>query len=241
MLMFDNEPADWRDLQNLVAQMFSEMGADVFVGERVKLVRGAKEIDVRVVDKGTVPPSVYLCECKFWRNAVPQEVVHAFRTVMGDFGAHRGFLISREGFQAGAFEAAGNTNLNLVTFPELQELFFDRWIISVSHRFMPYADRLFPYWDPAGGKAPQVAWGNEDFDRFRRLNDAYLPFIELGPCLEMRGFEWRLPMAIPAVNHHGEVDGEITIASHRQLFNFLDANKDIAHRHYQRLFGEIAG
>ena len=74
------------------------------------------------------PPSVYLCECKHWRRAVPQEVVHAFRTVMADVGAHRGFIISIAGFQEGAFEAVANTNIDLVTFEELQEI-----LRSVAH------------------------------------------------------------------------------------------------------------
>src|SRR5213080_4807970 len=47
-------------------------------------------------DGHAVPPAVYLCECKFWTRPVPQEVVHAFRTVISDAGAHRGFVISHE-------------------------------------------------------------------------------------------------------------------------------------------------
>ena len=103
MRIFDQESTDWRELQDRVAQLFSEIGCDVKVAEQVTLVRGQKEIDVWVRDPQTTPASVYLCECKFWSKPVPQEVIHSFRTVISDFGAHRGFIISRAGFQAGAF------------------------------------------------------------------------------------------------------------------------------------------
>src|SRR5262249_1630354 len=159
------------DLQNRVAQLFSELGCDVAVGARLKLVRGAKEIDVCVRDAGTSRPSHYLCECKFWNKPVPQEVVHSFRTLVADYGAHRGFIISRAGVQAGAREAVRNTNVDLVTFPELQTIFFDRWRIAMGKRFMPYADRLFPYWDYPG-KMPKIRWREEHVKRQSQLVEA---------------------------------------------------------------------
>jgi hypothetical protein len=125
MLIFDQEPTDWREVQERVAQLFSEIGCDATIAQAVPLVRGRKEIDVLVRDPQTTPASVYLCECKYWSTPIPQEVVHSFRNVLADFGAHRGFLISRIGFQSGAIEAVKNTNLDLVTFDELQSLFFD--------------------------------------------------------------------------------------------------------------------
>jgi hypothetical protein len=35
-----------------------------------------------------------LCECKYWRSAVPQAVIHGFRTVVGDIGANKGYAIA---------------------------------------------------------------------------------------------------------------------------------------------------
>jgi hypothetical protein len=51
MRIFDHEPSDWVELQDRVAQLFSELDCDVKVGERVELVRGSKEIDVAVRDR----------------------------------------------------------------------------------------------------------------------------------------------------------------------------------------------
>jgi hypothetical protein len=93
--IFDHESADWRELQERVAQLFSEIGCDV-IPRRTQLLS--------------------ICECKFWSKPVPQEVIHSFRTVLSDLGAHRGFIIARTGFQAGAREAVTKTNLDLLTF-----------------------------------------------------------------------------------------------------------------------------
>ena len=116
MAVFDKDPDDWRELQAMTGQLFTEIGCNVEVGINLDILRGAKEIDVYARDEGVLPAATYLCECKLWKRAVPQEIVHAFRAVLGDAGAHRGFIISSAGFQRGAFEAARNTNIDLVTF-----------------------------------------------------------------------------------------------------------------------------
>jgi hypothetical protein len=61
-----------------------------------------------------------------WRTNVPREKVHAFRTVMDETGANRGYIISRIGFQIGAIEAADATNAELLTFEQFQERYFDK-------------------------------------------------------------------------------------------------------------------
>lgn len=238
MQFFDNDPTDWRELQDRVAQLFSEVGCDARVGERVKLVRGEKEIDVLVRDSQATPVSVYLCECKFWSNPIPQEVIHSFRTVLADFGAHRGFIISKAGFQSGAKESVKNTNLDLVTFGELQEIFFDRWRISMGKRYRPYADRLFPYWDFLG-KRPAIQWGQEHVARQQLLIEAYRPLVRIGPLFEMEGSVWQLPMTLPSLDENGNQNGSITLATYRQVYDFVDRCKDVALRQFQVLYGEI--
>ena len=238
MPIFDREPADWAELQDRVAQLFSELGCNVKVGERVKLVRGEKEIDVAVHDPQTTPHSLYLCECKFWSKPIPQEVIHSFRTVLADFGAHRGFIISRVGFQAGANEAVKNTNLDLLTFDELQSLFFDRWRIAMAKRYLPYADRLFPYWD-FPGKMPQIKWNEEHVHHQHILIEAYRPLLLIGPFFEMQGYVWSLPMMLPRLDESGNADGTITLSTYRQVYDFIERSKDLALRQFQVLYGEI--
>ncbi len=184
------------------------------------------------------PPSVYLCECKFWSKPVPQEVIHSFRTVLADFGAHRGFIISRVGFQAGAKEAVQNTNLDLLTFEELQALFFDRWRVAMGKRYRPQADRLFPYWDYPG-KMPKIKWNEKHVQRQQLLIEAYRPILHIGPLFEMEGSVWTLPITLPRLSESGNVDGTIILTTYRQVYNFIESSKDLAMKQFQVLYGEI--
>lgn len=238
MLCFDHDPQGWQELQNLTARLFSEIGCTATVGKRIKLVRGDKEIDVAVEDAHIAPPSRCLCECKYWNKAIPQEVIHSFRTVVADYGAHRGFIISIAGFQAGAHKAVENTNISLVTFAQLQEIFFDRWRRAMGKRYMPFGDRLFPYWDPVGGKRPPKMWGRPQIEKLVLLTEAYKPFIDLGPTLEWSDFHWNLPLEFPSVDANGDVNGEVSLKTYRQVYDFIETNKDNALKHFQILFGE---
>ena len=239
LAIFDRDPANWEELQDMTGQLFDEIGCEVVVGKPIDNVRGAKEIDVFVRDVAITPPAVYLCECKLWKRAVPQEIVHAFRTVMADVGAHRGFIISGAGFQKGAFEAATNTNIDLVTFGELQRIVGDRWRVNMGERLMPFADRLFAYWDPTGGRMPKFQWTESHRERHRRLMNAYEPLIHIGPVSRHYLFKREFPIILPAVNERGQFAGEVSINTYRQLYDFIDANKDLALYHFQVLHGEV--
>ena len=120
-------PKHWKALQADVAQILSECGFQVESNKTITTVRGKVDIDVFALDRSQTPPVIYLCECKLWNSNVPKREVHAFRTVVNDFGANWGLIISKKGFQSGAFEAAINTNLRLFNWQEFQSLFADRW------------------------------------------------------------------------------------------------------------------
>lgn len=102
-VIYDREPRDWQELQVLVADIFDTIGYQTEIGKVIATVRGAKEIDVYALDERKNPKLVLLCECKYWKNPVKQEIVHAFRTIIQDFGANLGFIIARNGFQSGAY------------------------------------------------------------------------------------------------------------------------------------------
>jgi hypothetical protein len=162
-----------------------------------------------------------------------------FRTVMADTGAHRGYIISRAGFQSGAFEATANTNIDLVTFAKLQEIFSDRWRIAMGERLTPYTDIFFPYWDPVGGRMPKFNWTREHVERQQKLIDAYRPMLMLRPLSDKRRFEALFPIILPAINERGEFEGEIIINGYRQLYDFIESSLPIALYHFQVLHGEV--
>jgi restriction system protein len=121
-------PKNWRDLQKQVAQILQECGLHSEIEKDIQTVRGVVNIDVYAEDIGSQPKIIYLIECKHWQSAVPKTIVHAFRTVVADYGANWGFIVSSGGFQSGTFEAAANSNIRLLTWEKFQKLFVMRWI-----------------------------------------------------------------------------------------------------------------
>ena len=72
----DGEPATWQDLEISVARILFEAGLRAERNKTVETVRGNVAIDVYAEDHTTTPPNIMLIECKHWRSAVPQNVVH---------------------------------------------------------------------------------------------------------------------------------------------------------------------
>jgi len=119
---------DWHDLQKHVCTLFNEMGYKAEIEKIIYLAgRGKKEIDVYIEDPNASHNQVYIIECKYWDTNVNQDVVHGFKTVMDGAGASTGFIISKRGFQSGAYEAIRFTNIQLLTFEELQHLYGNEW------------------------------------------------------------------------------------------------------------------
>lgn len=127
-LITDKKPDAWDELEELVTAIMKECGMKAQRGVSLPIPRGSVNVDVYVEETiGNIIHRI-ICECKNWRNNIPKDVVHAFRTVMQETGAHRGYIISRVGFQRGAMEAAEATNIELVTFAEFQNVYFEKWI-----------------------------------------------------------------------------------------------------------------
>ena len=239
LMIFDTEPKNWKELQNYVGQMFEECGFQTEVSKVVDLVRGKKEIDVFAQDLKSEYSPITLIECKYWNKPINQETVHSFRTVVNDFGANIGFIVSKVGFQSGSYEAAEKTNIKLVTLKELEETFYTRWKQEMVTRYLPYADELFPYWD-YGGRMPS----NREIFTSEKLiltTAAYRPITSLTPFEDVpNGFRRNYPMTIPVINDEYEKVEEKIINTHREYFDFVEEKKDEAIQRFKILFGEIS-
>jgi hypothetical protein len=146
-MIYHQLPSNWQDLQNKVAEIFADMGFATEVEKHIETVRGGVNIDVYAIDKTHSPELIYLCECKHWGNPVPQMVVQAFRTVVQDYGANIGFIISEKGFQKGAFENVKNTNITLINWNEFQNTFEDKWLKGISIKLSNQFRMLIKYTD----------------------------------------------------------------------------------------------
>ncbi len=95
MTLIENpEPSDWKILQSGVCRIFNEIGLKAETEKKIKTPRGIVELDVFAVDPGSVDNIQYVVECKNWKTAIPQSVVHSFTTVMHEVGANIGYIVS---------------------------------------------------------------------------------------------------------------------------------------------------
>ncbi|MCC7423769.1 MAG: restriction endonuclease [Planctomycetaceae bacterium] len=121
-------PTSWQDLQEQVALILTECKLSAEIEQSVTTARGTVSVDVVAVDLTQNPTQSYLCECKYWSKRISKDVVHSFRTVVADYGANSGLLISSAEFQKGAYEAASFSNVKLLTWDHFEQLWTARWI-----------------------------------------------------------------------------------------------------------------
>lgn len=132
--IFSKEPNNWRELQDMVATIFLDMGYETTVEKDIKTVRGKVNVDVFAHKKVQRLSETVIVECKNWARAVTKSTIHSFRTIVSDSGANLGLIVSKKGFQKGAYEAAENSNILLLTFEEFQIEFRDQWLDDVIER-----------------------------------------------------------------------------------------------------------
>lgn len=121
--------ADWKEYQEKAAAFFRRQGCSAEVDLKVKGVRAEHAVDVYVTFPRQGIKCIWIVECKLWRNRVPKEKVLALKSIVDDIGADRGIILSEEGFQSGAYDAARNTNITLVT--SLEE--FEKTALTLSY------------------------------------------------------------------------------------------------------------
>jgi Restriction endonuclease len=196
-VIYSSEPTDWRDLQNKVCEILQTCGYLAETEKTIDSVRGKVAVDVYAVDKLSSPNLNYLCECKHWSTAVPKNVVHSFRTVVADCGAHVGFIISRSGFQSGAYEAAAKSNIRLVDWDEFQSLYLEKWKESSYSALRPLFEELFEFYDYLSAPIGNAISGNKDrMDEYNALLKKYSPQADANPWNRMVG-EKRFPPTLP--------------------------------------------
>lgn len=197
-LITAHAPETWEQLEELVTAILGECGMQATRQVTINLPR--RSVDVDVLAEETVDGIVHriICECKYWKANVPKEIVHAFRTVMQETGANRGYIISRAGFQKGAYEAVQATNIELVTFAEFQERYFDKWFKNRIWAVENCIGNFNTYYEPLGPPGWAKLASGEERVAYESVLDKYLftgltlhPF---SPYLGWRGTYHAPPM-----------------------------------------------
>lgn len=230
-MIYSSEPTDWRDLQDKIGSILRICGCESEVERTIKTVRGKVDVDIHAVDLTTSPKLTYLCECKYWSSAVSKSVVHGFRTVVSDYGAHVGFLISRKGFQSGAYEAAKNSNIRLINWFEFQEIFIERWKIGRYAMLRQAFEDLFEFYDYLSAPIGNAVGGNaERMDEYGLLLKRFSPQADANPwnrMIDPNRFPPTLPHRTIEINAEG-AGTELLFTDYATLFNWHEHRTKLA-------------
>jgi hypothetical protein len=161
-MIYPSDPSSWQDLEEKAASILATVGMESVRNAQVDTVRGAVNVDVVGRDLSVTPALLYLVECKHWSLPVPKTVVHAFRTVVADAGAHVGIIISSRGFQSGAHDAARSANLFLVNWHDFQEMFINRWKAGRYAEIRQLLEDVFEYYDYFSAPIGNAINGNRE-------------------------------------------------------------------------------
>lgn len=146
MKFTNREPNNWKELQDFVAEYLSTAGYKASTPYEIDTARGKVEVDVYIESPYELVKHI-VCECKYWSTPVTKEKIHAFRAVVQDIGAELGIIISKNGYQSGAIEAANYSNVRLETWDSFLRIIENRWIDNqlwtvktMAARVMSFAD-----------------------------------------------------------------------------------------------------
>jgi hypothetical protein len=226
-MIFNSAPKDWADLQNKVAQVFSEIGCLVGIEKEIVTTRGPVNVDVHVQDITKSPNLTYICECKHWESSIPKSIVHSFRTVIADYGAHVGYLISKKGYQSGAYEASANSNIMLLTWNEFQEFFFDAWYAGMWKRVHSISVPIIQYLGPFDERVDKVIGSSKEAQSlYYAIFKKFCAYVEVslypGNLIEKTS----LPITI--IDPRRSSNGKIEVGSYRDYFEILLSSADYA-------------
>ncbi len=229
-LITSAQPATWQDLEEVVAAILEECGMTVLRQASLTLPRGSVDVDVLAHDTIDGIRHTIICECKNWAAAIPKAVVHSFRTVILETGAHRGYIISKAGFQSGAKEAAQATNIDLATFEEFQHAYFAKWIRKRIWSLEEAIGNINTYYEPLG--RPGYSQLNDERERaaYDAVYNKYLfcglMLVPFSPYIRMVNDTPYpvLPFDVSKMEEHGiQLPTDIRSATgYRELLSLLE-------------------
>lgn len=181
-LMIFDDPKNWQDLQEKVSTILNQVGFDSTTNKVIKTPRGEVEIDVYAVDPYSIDKIIYVIECKNWQAKIPQTIIHSFTTVMSETGANVGYIISKEGFQKGAYDYTNYTSIINLTFKEFQNKYSKMWAGNYfNFEIKQHSDSLIQYTEPINSRRERFfsGLGTEEKKIFIMLKEKYFLFASL--------------------------------------------------------------
>jgi restriction system protein len=189
MQLTTKHPESWKDLQNKVADILLQCGFTVETEKTTETARGKVELDVYAEEIVKGRKYSIVCECKYWKSNIPQNVVHGFRTIINDLGCNIGYIITTSNFQSGSTNTSEYTNIELLTWEAFQSLFFESWYDSyfspeMAKRLDPlltYSEPILPKWFDKMNKEDKEAYYSlkDKYDSFGWIVMSFTPYSRM--------------------------------------------------------------
>lgn len=216
-------PTDWRNLQDLVCKYLNQAGYSAEAAKTIDTVRGKLEVDVYATTKNELLKK-FICECKFWKTAVPKEKIQAFRMQVQDSGSMVGIFISSAGYQSGAIEAARCSNVLLKDWNGFIELIANQWLKRRMVHLKRVVGPLSIYTDPMD--VPEEIYSvPDDAEKYKALAAKYMPLYMVAASLEMGMFDKE---SVELEGNHFE--------DFNSLFDYIEKTAVVAIDEFEQLF-----
>jgi hypothetical protein len=174
---------NWQELQDKVCLLLNQVGFEAETNKKVSVPRGNIDLDVYAVDPNSIDKIEYIIECKNWEHRIPQTIIHSFTSVMNETGGNIGYIISKNGFQKGAFDFVENTNIKILTFEQLQERYSESWLINYFYREIDIISRdLKDYTDVINSSRDTKLQGISE-DKQKQYVSLFLKYKDFGDFL----------------------------------------------------------
>lgn len=240
MNIYTEAPSNWKDLEEKTSKFLTELGYACEIEKDIETVRGIVNVDVIAKSK-EIPSATVICECKCWNKAIPQTVIHSFRTVINDYGANFGIIISKKGFQSGALEGVKNSNILLFTWNEFQDYFKSKWIKKKSVEISKITKPLYDYVSVAFRiffKEEYNSLSTENLELFEQLTQQHFDIAFYSSnhqylSLETREFDIDM---FEMMFNAAKKDFKKDFFSYEEYFEFLIKNSESGVKDFDKLF-----
>lgn len=224
MILTKETPNSWKDLQDKVCKYLNQAGYNAISPKTIETVRGTVEVDVFVTSEDELLKQ-FICECKYWDTPVPKEKIHAFRTVIQDSGSMLGILISKNGFQKGAIEAACCSNVILKNWNGFLDMIAVQWLKHRSEQVLKLSLPLSVYTDPLDVPV-EIFRDKVTKAKYKELGLKYVPSYMMIRSLEMGMQSPDEPVILDNVKYD----------DYNSLFDFIERMLIQAVEEYEALF-----
>ena len=134
-------------------------------------------------------------------------------------------IVSRNGFQAGAYAAAQQTNIKLIDWFQFQEIFEERWKIGRYDSVSAWFDELFLFYDyPSApiGNAIQRG-GKEALEEFEQIQRRYTKIAGANSWgqIGQRNFPPDLPLTVDEIDPDGSTRS-VRFIDYASLFDWYE-------------------